>query len=90
MATVVTYTCDRCGHTQFDSNTAPRAMYSVGVFCKPQGYTKVSAIECRVNALWCADCARPLISYEKKPEEPQMTLEDYLREIIREEIGEQS
>ena len=92
MSIVVTYTCDRCGHSQPNDTQ----MWHVGVkveHCpKP---AKFEYWELNGKSLWCRECidSLQLFGFDPKPtkEMPvstvaEITLEEKIREIMREEI----
>lgn len=88
---VTTYTCDKCGHEQTDDEQ----MWDIGVsvayhsFAQRDNYRK----EPVKKELWCRACVVKLgllstSSVTSDPSQPEtpLTLEDIIREIIREEI----
>ena len=86
-----TYKCDRCGHEQTDS----AQMWHVGVKVSHfPGLALFQPWETSGNKLWCRKCVDELQllgfpEVEKLPVEPQaavVSLEDQIREIIREEL----
>lgn len=97
MSTKVTYSCDRCGHSQEGTN---------GMYNLQPGQRQIWAVAIRLGtngihdlmADWCRPCCiemgilkpaasgadAPTVAPETKP-----TLEDVVREIVRQEIAEQ-
>lgn len=88
MAVKTTYTCDLCGHTQDDSNQ----MWWVGVSIDQNRHT--SQRYAKMDQLWCRACAlkRHLLPFsdekQKAKAPPPPTLEDLVREIVREEVAD--
>lgn len=86
---VTTYSCDRCDHNQ----TTNQQMWEVGVHLRHCEGTTHST---QHKALWCRKCVEAVGIFpsplQKRGEDqtppPAPTLEDMLREMIREEIGE--
>lgn len=78
-----TYKCDRCGAESVDKNTLHKVKAGYG------DYT--SDVNGR-QAEWCKKCcvetglAHQNLAPEVKPLDPLPTLEDMIREIVREEI----
>lgn len=99
MAFSQTFTCDRCNHQQ-DSDDQ---MWSVAIAYK-HGYAAESHLRYANNMyfqhgkLWCRKCMEELQLLggmlaipelgEAEKVKPAPTLEDIIREIVREEIGE--
>lgn len=97
MAIVITHICDRCGHTQpkQPDNTFPdrRDMHQISVIVSdgPEyggpAFTKISH-----TALWCGKCllekriTRPYRRQGDPEPPPPPSIEEMLREIVREEI----
>ena len=83
-----TYKCDRCGHEQ----NKPDQMWDILVaFRHHENSVMRLNIYNDKRALWCRECAKlfPAISnFAPKPAEGETTptLEDTLREIIRDEV----
>lgn len=84
------YVCDNCGHTQ---NTSEQ-MWEVGIACRHLDGVGAPGWERHAvkqkNALWCRECVlkagilvqpRPIKYTESEP-----TLEDLIREIVRQEM----
>ena len=86
MSIITTYTCDRCGHKQ----TTPEQMWNVGIsrnaFGSPYPGSSV------FNQLWCRACCDQFqivtvpAPTKALPDPPLMTLEEKIREIMRDEI----
>lgn len=85
MGITTTYECDKCGHEQ----DTDEQMWGIGIVVtypgKPGNYFS------REHKLWCRKCAEELGQLKRLPERkdkpvPELTFEDKLREIIREEI----
>lgn len=80
-----TYVCDRCGHTQ----TKDEQMWNVGIF---YGHVHNTS-EMKKPSLWCRKCCDELqiistpTAAASEPPLVVLTLEDKIREIVREEIG---
>lgn len=92
MAIKTTWTCDRCGHVQEE----PNQMWDVAVFVHHVDETynhAVSRSDLEGGALWCRSCCDKFhLIGEPQPEKdqpspPEITLEDKIREIMREEIA---
>ena len=85
---VTTYTCDRCGHTQGDSDQ----MWNIGIFVTHNHYYVSASQSPHKSVLWCRRCAEEFHMLPTKDpvikESVAPTFEDILREIIREEIGD--
>lgn len=87
---LVTYKCDRCGHEQ------PKdvQMWNIGVkVVHANGVAKFGPWETSGMKMWCRQCidALQLLGFpsELKKDEPApavLTLEDQIREIIRDEV----
>ena len=91
MSVKTEYKCDRCGHTQEKSEQ----MWSVGVVLihgAGSSYTgSMTTMQKRQD--WCRKCVEVyglLPKNEAKPEEikQQVTLEDLVREIVRQEVSD--
>ena len=95
MSIVVTYVCDRCGHSQ----ATDQQMWHVGVKVALHGYgtprAKFGPYETGGMLLWCRPCVDKLqllgfpVEAKKLPVEEQpalVTLEDKIREIVRNEL----
>jgi ribosomal protein L40E len=85
-----TYQCDRCGAKQSVSDQ----MWFVGTICY-HFRSSYGTYPPRATALWCRKCADELNLVTARPEpkagvvaEPEMTIEDKLREIIRTLVAE--
>ena len=84
-----TYKCDRCGHEQAD-NTQMWNVW-IGYACLPytRGYGTTTGVR---DSLWCRPCMETMkvLGAEredpKAPVVPPPTLEETIREIIREEV----
>ena len=85
MSVVITYTCDRCGHTQNNSDQMWRTGVFIGHINYPVGEQNA--------AIWCRKCIEsvgllppnpPLVTEATQPKKP--TLEELIRELIREEL----
>jgi hypothetical protein len=83
---VTTYSCDRCGHSQ----TTDDQMWGISVHLSHNGTTHVP----QHKQLWCRKCVEVVGIFPPRPSAkkaetraPTPTLEDMLREMIREEIG---
>ena len=79
-----TYVCDRCGHSQ----DKDEQMWNVGIF---YGHVRQSA-SMQKPSLWCRKCCDELqiiLTPKAAASEPPpvvLTLEDKIREIVREEM----
>lgn len=96
MGTKTTYTCDKCGRTEDHqsflfklSTSVDKYQYSYRIET-----THKQAFHAKpVQTDWCGECCAKLGLAElidaPKAEEPSppMSMEDFIREIIREEIG---
>lgn len=88
---VTTYTCDKCGHSQNDD----AQMWNIAVDLWTRGVPRSRSSYPPDSAeLWCRKCVVGVLGKlssgpdgPPKPD-PLPTLEDMIREIIREEIGE--
>lgn len=85
---VTTYTCDRCGHSQ----TTKDNMWEIKLNFNNLG-ASVYGVH-GYNKLWCKACCQLfpqlLMETPKNPEPstpPPPTLEDLLRDLIKEEIA---
>ena len=87
-----TYKCDRCGYEQPDT----KQMWWVEARIKHADttYNSHGSWSSRANQLWCRACIDrlqllgfPTPSAVKPPEIREVTFEEKLREIIRDEIG---
>jgi hypothetical protein len=90
MSIVVTYTCDRCGHQQTDDTQMWRIGLKVEHLPKP---AKFDYWELNAAPMWCRECVDQLQllgfkpnSTKEIPATVEITLEEKIREIIREEI----
>ena len=85
---VTTYTCDKCGHSQ-ESGTQ---MWHVAVVLKGPGMPW--PLFPKITSLWCRKCVETLALLPQgggaedapPPPDPLPTLEDMIREIIRNEV----
>ena len=89
MSIVTTYTCDRCGHKQIK----PEQMWEVCIRYRHYDTSYGSSGSDRNKQLWCRACCDALQIISNPPPEkptetptPIMTLEDQIREVMREEI----
>ncbi len=90
MAIVTIYSCDKCGHAQ----ETTEQMWEVGVGLKPlpgpHGYSTPRPLNPKVE--WCRSCVEGigLLIPSPKPKEPAKpaTLEDIVRELVREEMDQ--
>ncbi len=84
------YRCDRCGYKQ----PKPEQMWNVGTVCFHHGDTPnlYSLLAC--TKLWCRACVNTyqlIVDPPTKPDAPPpLSLEDKIREIIRETVAEES
>ena len=86
-----TYKCDRCGHSQEDK----QQMWHVKIYCEHVGYVQPRQFHFLPDgdALWCRKCVDELglLSSFVNPSAiqatPPPTLEDQIREIVREEVA---
>jgi hypothetical protein len=84
-----TYKCDRCGAEQ----TNPEQMWNVGISCKHADSSYGMMFDTpHHQELWCRKCCdelqiigRPIV-HKDQPAAPMVTLEEMIREIMREEI----
>lgn len=86
MASKTTHSCDRCNKT-----TELNELWSVGVSVTTKVYGDQYATD-KIKADWCRNCcdALNLIVPKPKKSEPataQPSLEDVVREIVRQEIS---
>lgn len=82
MAITTTYTCDCCKK----SRTDPNGMINIAINYNSAMYGHGQNFH---NKLWCSDCCKKFKLYWETPDQikpPIITLEDVVREIIREEI----
>lgn len=88
-----TYSCDRCGHSQPDSEQ----MWSLGIMLEHRQFTPYWAGKAAaVQVLWCRKCVESICllkaamgAREAKPAhvpETPPTFEEMIREIVREEV----
>lgn len=85
MAIKTTYTCDRCGHEQDNDDQ----MLEIGIVYRHLRFS--FSPHPGKNALWCRKCTDEVgITPVQKTADPQppprLTLEDLIRELIREEV----
>ena len=82
MSIITTWVCDRCKKTSKTNNELCGIYF---VFEQRSGYNKQ-----HLNADWCEPCCIELgviiKGTEQPAKQPPPTLEDFLREIVREEI----
>lgn len=87
MAVEIKYVCDKCGHTQATDDQ----MWSIGIAIVWARGT-LSDSNLNKKQLWCRACIEKLGLLPPKPPavkpDPAPTLEDMIREIVREEITE--
>ena len=88
---ITTYTCDKCDHEQAEPDN-PRQMWRVAISfsdaIKPN-YPVYRSQE--REKLWCRDCVVNAGLVPPTKDEPTplpLTLEEIVREIVQEEIGE--
>lgn len=89
MSRNVSYTCDKCGHTQDTEDQ----MWETGVLLRHTGGRHIysSNFTPSFEQLWCRKCIvsvgllAPSIKKESEPTTPP-TLEDMIRDIVSEEI----
>ena len=84
---VTTYTCDKCGHEQTETDQ----MWKIGVTLSYLGSPKSSYDHPKAEQLWCRNCVEELGFLERHPDEepvtdPEPTFEEIVRKIIHEEI----
>ena len=91
---VTTYTCDKCGHSQ-ERPQSPKQLWDVGIGIEALGTGSYHSISSRLahKQIWCRSCIIKSglfppshIDKEKAPTPP--TLEDMIREIMKEEIDD--
>jgi hypothetical protein len=90
MSIVVTYTCDRCGHQQTDDTQMWHIGLKVEHLPKP---AKFDYWELDAAPMWCRECvdSLQLLGFRPKqikenPPPVEITLEEKIREVMREEI----
>lgn len=90
MATTTTYSCDRCKEQFDDRKNLQVVSAGVGQYWGSDGWSV------RFSQDWCFPCIESfgiaLHSRERhtvKPEDHKVTLEDIIREMVREEIQQQ-
>lgn len=88
MSITTIYRCDNCGHEQQTKDQMWRVRVDIRPLSLPDGQTTVHSAE------WCRKCAEavhllPNWQHEKAKEElpPPPTLEDLIRQIVREEAA---
>ena len=89
---VTTYTCDKCKHSQEDSNK-PRQLWEIGILLREKkegSYSQYSQAP-KATHLWCRSCVQKLglLPQEKTTPPtptPTPTFEEMIREIIQEEL----
>ena len=86
---VTTYTCDKCGAAKDNADN----MWKIGIVVESPDY-RTARQDVRNEQLWCRSCVvsklgtlAPTKDTPPQPD-PLPTLEDMIREIVREEIGE--
>lgn len=89
MAIVTTYACDRCGHQQ----NSGEQMWDIGVGIQPTAqYKPIEYL--KGKSLWCRACVVGVLGLLPKnnddppPPSPAPTLEDMIRQIVREETAQ--
>lgn len=94
MAVTVTYSCDRCEHSQTNPEQ-PRMMRSVifGFANSLHDTTLSQYTHTKHQKMWCDSCLKEVGLIEKPKKEQTAvyvapTFEEMLREIMREEIQE--
>jgi hypothetical protein len=85
MSVAVTYKCDRCGHEQETENQMWKVRLAYGYF----GYE--THFDDKYEKDWCRDCMAEFGLLINMPETrhpivPPPTLDDFLRELVRDEI----
>ena len=82
------YQCDRCGHEQSNDTQ----MWSIAIAVEHRAHI-YNATSFRAQKYWCRACGDkfnlvvdPPKPSTGEPQKPEVTFEDKLREIIREEI----
>ena len=90
MAKNVSYTCDRCNHTQ----DTEEQMWETGVLLRHTGSRQHYSINFtpQFEQLWCRKCVESIgllapPKSERKEPIPSPTLEDMIRDIVSEEIS---
>ena len=90
MTIVTTYTCDKCGSKQTEPSN-PRQMWRVAINFSDAGKPSYPMHRTLAHEkLWCRDCVVSAGLVPPKVDEPTpepLTLEEMIREIIQEEIG---
>lgn len=89
---IITYTCDKCGHSQHNEDQ----MWNVGIAIDHRGYdgyrgSDWQSKKFQAQQLWCRKCIENigLVTPKPQPKEyvaPNLTFEDMLRAIVREEV----
>lgn len=89
MPVITKYVCDKCDDTQDNRD----GMYDIGITLKDQNNRFVPAPI--LQALWCRNCAKDAqlgsflrLSTEDSPESSPATLEDMVRDIVDECVGD--
>ena len=85
------YVCDRCGHTQYEDNNQ---MWNIAVTCWHESHSRNAPWGSK-EALWCRKCCETfhMLKFstdENKDHVPAQppSLEERIREIVKEEVGE--
>ena len=92
---VTTYTCDKCGHSQ-ERPGSPKQLWDVGIGIEVVGSSRSYSTSPPLfhAKIWCRDCVTkaglllPSRTDEEKAPTPPPTLEDMIRELIKEEIDD--
>ena len=89
---VTTYTCDKCSHSQTERDK-PRQLWDIGIILDTTPRPPYSHRSPLHKAQWCRECLIGLgimvpskTDKTKAPPSPP-TIEEMIREIIQEEIG---
>lgn len=83
-----TYTCDKCGHNQ----TNDKQMWDIGISISTHLYIAHNRNLAK-RELWCRSCIEsvgllpPSPDSRKPPPDEPLSMEDLIREIVREEIS---
>lgn len=86
---ITKYVCDRCGHEQ----DTDEQMWAVGIMCDYRLSNSYARADVKHKAMWCRTCTDTLnLTPVQKaaidaPEPAPPSIEDILREIVREEIA---
>ncbi len=89
MAITTEYKCDRCKKVV----DGGESLMTVGIFTIYHGYKhSIPLTRIEKSEHWCIECRiekgieRPHPAFKAKPEDPAPTVEDLIREIVREEV----